>query len=118
MTILDMIVSASTDQYWPTSSVVRHFLIEVLKDLGFKERESEESNTYQYTFLDREITCSFEQTDTTMFVSVEMLGQETYIRFKDKMLLAEIKEQLISLLQNLFEALKDGGEIDDFIVDI
>ena len=53
-----------------------------------------------------------------MFVSVEMLGQETYIRLKDKMLLAEIKEQLISLLKNLFEELKDGGEIDEFIVDL
>lgn len=118
MTILDMIASASSDQYWPTSSVVRLFLIEVLKDLGFNEKEIEESNNYQYIFMDQAITCTFEQTDTTMFVSVEMLGQETYMRLKDKMLLAEIKEQLISLLKNLFEELKDGGEIDEFVVDI
>lgn len=37
---------------------------------------------------------------------------------KDKMLLAELKGQLISLLENLFEALKNEDEIDQFIVDV
>ncbi len=118
MTILDMIASASSDQYWPTSSVVRLFLIEVLKDFGFKEKESEETNNYQFSFMDEVLTCTFEQTDTTMFISVEMLGQETYMRLKDKMILADIKEQLISLLNNLFEELREGGELDEFLLEL